>query len=126
MKKVILLTILTLFVCGEIAAQTKTKANHTENVASVKYRLVISFISIGGGIDQESYAKIKDFIDNHPKKPAFTEHRWGKEGEVDYCLHLKELSKKEQKVFVEDVKKLITKKEMVAIYENHAYVKKGR
>ena len=90
------------------------------------YRLVLSFISKGGGIDGKTYEKIKEFIEKHPKKPAFETHRWGREGETDYCLHLKELTAVEQTVFIEDINKLITDKEMVLVYENNEYVKKGR
>jgi len=90
------------------------------------YRLVLSFISKGAGIDNSVHEKIKEYIEKHPKKPAFEIHRWGREGEVDYCLRLKELTADEQKVFIADINKLITDKEMVFVYENHEYVKKGR
>jgi len=134
MKKTIALLALALLVCGSLSAQTKTKnpkkksesKNEVELNKTVKYRLVISFISKASGIDHKAHEKIKEFIEKHPKKPAFETFHWGREGEIDYCLQLKELSTKEQTVFIEDIKKLIDDKEMVLVYENHNYVKKGK
>ncbi len=91
-----------------------------------KYRLIISFISKGAGIDQAANDKIKAYIEKHPKKPAYSVSPWGREGETDYLLTLKELSIAEQTVFVEEVKKLVSNADMVFFKENEGYVKKGR
>lgn len=92
----------------------------------VKTRMVISFISKGAGIDAKEYEKIKAYIDNHPKKPAYEVRNWGREGEKDFLLNLKELTPNEQELFVQEIKKLISSPEMVHIRENENYVKKGR
>ncbi|HWY38937.1 MAG TPA: hypothetical protein VNY73_10285 [Bacteroidia bacterium] len=132
MKRTITFLSLALLISGSLAAQTKkeskkkAKAKEEASAKEVQYRLVLSFISKGGGIDYKAHEKIKDFIEKYPKKPAFAVHHWGREGEVDYCLHLKELSAKEQVTFVEEIKKLIDNQDMVLVQENQAYVKKGK
>jgi hypothetical protein len=92
----------------------------------VKTRLVLSFISKGAGIDGKDLEKIRDYVENHPKKPAYEVKTWGREGEKDYLFTLKELTPDEQKVFVDDIKKLVSSPDMVFIRENENYVKKGR
>ncbi len=98
----------------------------TAEGVNVKYRLVLSFISKGAGTDHKTIEKVKEYIESHPKKPAFEVKTWGREGEKDYALLLKELTADEQKVFVEDIKKLIASSELVLLKENTTDVKKGR
>ena len=83
-----------------------------------KYALVISFISIGSGIDGVSLDKITEYINNHPKKPAVVLDRRGREGERTIYLKLNELSKSEKKAFIENVEKLIVNKDLVKIQKN--------
>ncbi|HXB41373.1 MAG TPA: hypothetical protein VNZ49_12580 [Bacteroidia bacterium] len=98
----------------------------TTETVSMKYRLVVSFISKGAGTDYKTADKVKEFIESHPKKPAFEVKTWGREGEKDYVLLLKELTSDEQKVFVEEIKKLVSSSDLVFVKENETYVKKGR
>jgi hypothetical protein len=119
MRRIISFLSLILFFLGNLSAQeTPAKENN--------YRLIISFASAGSGIDVKTNEKVMAFITKHPQKPAFEAFKWGREGEVDYCLHLKELSPSKQKTFVKNVKKLIKGKELVLLLENQDYVKKGK
>lgn len=128
MKKAITLLAISMLMNGGLLAQTEIKKEKKQETKAKegKYRLVIEFISKGGGVDYKTQEKINEFIEKHPKKPAFEVQRWGREGEVDYYFHLKELSHHEQKAFIEEIHKLIPDKEMVLVHENHQYVKKGR
>ena len=119
MQRIISFLSLILFFSGNISAQ---EIPGKEN----NYRLIISFASAGSGIDAKTQEKVLSFIKNYPSKPVFETHQWGREGEVDYCLHLKELSPAKQRTFVKKVKKLINGKELVLLLENQDYVKKGR
>lgn len=92
----------------------------------IKYRLVISFTSHASGIDGPKYDAITGFLDKHPKKPAYDILPWGREGERDYCLHLKEMNSSEQKTFIEEVKKLAQGSDRVLINENTERVKKAQ
>lgn len=115
--------------------QTKKKSKRTDASVSstpsekagetkVKYRVVVSFISHASGIDGERYDKIENFIKNHPKKPAFEILPWGREGERDICLNLKELSSSEQKDFIAELKKMAQGSDRVFVNENTERVKK--
>jgi hypothetical protein len=103
-----------------------TTATDASGGAGAKYRLQVSFISKGGGIEAKTHDKFVNYVENHPKKPAFEAKSWGREGEKDYLLTLKELNADEQKVFVEEVKKLISNSDMVFVKENEAYNGRGK
>lgn len=93
---------------------------------NASYRLIVSFISKGAGTDGKAHEKFLAYVQNHPKKPVFEEKRWGREGEKDYLFMLKEMNADEQKVFVEEVKKLVSSSDLIILKENEVYVKKGR
>jgi hypothetical protein len=116
-----------IFFAGILAVSCKTKqssSSTSKTTQSGEYRLVISFISKGSGIDGSKHDAIKKFMDDHPKKVKNEMYRWGREGEVDYCFKLKELSDKDQKAFVEEVKKLAGESDRIFINENSACVHK--
>jgi hypothetical protein len=85
-------------------------------------RLVVSFYSICCGIDHNARKKLDRFINNYEKAKGqqitkATIH-WGKEGEIDYCFKLPELSPKEQKRFISRVRRVLRKSKLVHINEN--------
>lgn len=87
-------------------------------------RLVVSFYSICCGIDHKAQEKLDNFIKRYEKtkRKQLTKAavHWGKEGEIDYCLQLSELSPKEQKRFISQVRALLKKSKLVNINENAA------
>ncbi len=88
---------------------------------TIKYRLVVSFISKGAGTDVKSFEAFDNYIKNHPKKPVRVSYSWGREGENDQCFTLSELKTKEQINFIEELKKLVAIDDMVFIKENFEY-----
>ena len=67
-----------------------TRGDDSE-LANKKFcNLKITFTSIGAGIDHKTAEKIKMYLVGNPDILSYTEHRWGKEGEVDYCVDIKE------------------------------------
>ena len=87
-------------------------------------RLVVSFYSICCGIDHKAQENLDKFINRYEKargkqltKAAV---RWGREGEIDYCLKLSELSRREQKRFIAKVRLLLKRSKLVHINENVA------
>jgi hypothetical protein len=122
MKKITLIVPMLLFlgfsnVQAQENAQKEVKMEITPK-KEVKYAVVISFISIGSGIDGVSYGKIDSLIKNNPKKPTVARARTGREGESTMSLELKELSKKEKKAFIKEVEKLAANKNLVKIQKN--------
>lgn len=78
----------------------------TKDDGSVRFSA--SFFSIGEGIDTELHKKFIQFLDSYPKKIAYSPIKWGREGETDYCIALKELTEIEQEEFVRKAKKILS------------------
>lgn len=85
-------------------------------------RLVVSFYSICCGINHQAQERLDKFIDDYGKAKGreLTKQavRWGKEGEIDYCLKLSELSLRERKRFISKVRSLLKGAKLVHIKEN--------
>lgn len=87
------------------------------DTGKVIYRLTISFISKGEGIDYKTQESFENWLKGQPKHPAYEVTHWGREGETNYCLKLNELSTREQEIFVRDVRTQLTDKELVFVTE---------
>lgn len=117
------------FTCCKAKKQT-TSINENltanTNAQTEKYRVIISFISKGAGTDAEKREAIMSYIEKHPKKPENSIVHWGREGETDFCLNLKELTKNEQTDFVNEIKKLANGSDRIFISENAEKMHQGR
>ena len=86
--------------------------------------MVVSFFSICCGIDDKAKQNLDNFIKGYEraKRKQLTKAAvsWGREGEVDYCMKLSELSRKEQKRFIAKVRLLLKSSKLVHINENVA------
>lgn len=86
------------------------------------YRLTVSFISIGGGIDyaakQKYDAFVADFGKRNKTKLAHETVGWGREGEVDYCFKLAELKDAQKSAFVTESKAMFVGNDLVKLKEN--------
>lgn len=110
-------------------ASSAASAQSPENAAASSeqtYRIIVSFTSKGAGTSAEKREAFLKYVESHPKKPAYKEVLWGREGETDYCLMLSELSKKEQLNFVEEVRKAMAGSDQVIITENAVSQHRGR
>ncbi len=67
--------------------------------------LQVSFTSIGTGIDSKTAEKIKMYLVANPDILTYTENKWGREGEFDYCVDIKE-HKNRAKIYT-DIKRLL-------------------
>ena len=87
-------------------------------------RLVVSFYSICCGIDHKAQENLDKFIKRYEKakgkRLTKAAVRWGREGEIDYCFKLSELSRREQKRFISKVRLLLKESKLVHINENVA------
>lgn len=81
------------------------------------YRLTVSFISKGEGIDYKTKESFENWLKDQPKRPSYEVTHWGREGETNYCLKLNELSTREQEIFVRDVRTQLTDKPLVFVSE---------
>jgi len=66
--------------------------------------VIVSFYSIGSGIDRGQPEKLKSFVEFFSKqinkRIEYAETHWGREGETDYCFTLNGLTGDESKKFL--------------------------
>lgn len=79
-------------------------------------RLVVSFISKGAGIDYETLKSFENWLAERPRF-VYTKSHWGREGEVNLCFRMSNLSTREQEIFVRDVRTQLTDKDLVIVSE---------
>ncbi len=121
---VILFLTLSFFTyCNAQKNQTKPQAvetptNQNPPTKKLTFALIVSFTSYASGIDGEKYDAIMKYIDSHPKKPKYKLYGWGREGERDICMNLKEFKKPERKGFIEEIKKLAQGSDRVFVNTN--------
>lgn len=86
------------------------------------FRLVVSFISVGAGTDPEAKAYLDKYIidykGNKNKMVSYIMIPWGREGEVDCCFNLKELTATEQEDFIQGLRKTMIGRELIQVNEN--------
>lgn len=111
---------------GSATSSSSTNTETSTSSSEQTYRMIVSFTSKGAGTSAEKREAFLKYVESHPKKPAYKEVLWGREGETDYCLTLSELSKKEQLTFVEEVKKAMAGSDQVIITENAVSQHRGR
>jgi hypothetical protein len=120
------------------AANSKTPIQDTtqpgsENVkiqsADSLMRVIISFYSIGQGIDRGQTEKLLAYLQsyekNSGKKIEYSEVHWGREGETDYCFPLSGYSDKQVSDFIDGAKESLNAAEHVHFLQNQA-CRKGR
>lgn len=86
-------------------------------------RFVISFYSIGQGSEYLISNAFEDSIGSYSlkfgKNIDYKKTAWGREGEIDFCLKLNELSPEEQKEFISMTRSQLKIAKWVNIFENY-------
>lgn len=86
-------------------------------------RFVISFYSIGQGSEYLISNAFEDSIGSYSlkfgKNIDYKKTSWGREGEIDFCLKLNELSPEEQKEFISMTRSQLKIAKWVNIFENY-------
>ncbi len=106
----------------EVTATPDAGATSPAAATAKTYRLVVSFTSKGAGTD----AKAKDAFSGVINKWRISKGaelkterpKWGKEGEMDICSDLTELSEAERTKFLGEVRAAVGKSDRVTITEN--------
>jgi len=85
-------------------------------------RFIVSFYSIGEGTEQNQIQKLESFLllfrQRTGKNIPAEKTSWGREGELDYCISLSELSSGDQSMFIRDVKEELKTARWVNFSEN--------
>lgn len=125
MKKVHLVLIpIILFTtaCSSPKSAVNNSPQRMERVVPDSYRIIVSFFSIGEGIDAKAKDKFLDFISYFEKKEmtkiSMEEFHWGREGEVDYCMKLEELNAPQQVRFLQELRDILKDYNLIHIDEN--------
>lgn len=112
-----------IFACGNTKKNADNSSNTSTNVVvNNSYRLIVSFISKGSGLDPKAKQAFSQYLTDYEAKTkikvAFDKFAWGKEGETDYCFKLIELSIDQQSAFVSDLKTKLSGSDRVLYEEN--------
>jgi len=101
----------------------------TNESGDLLMRLIISFYSIGEGIDRGQKEKLLSYLQDYEKRDGkkieYSEVHWGREGETDYCFPMKGFSDKQVTEFIKGAKAALNTAEHVHFLENQA-CRKGR
>ena len=85
-------------------------------------RLVVTFASIGSGIDLNAKSNLDNYINSFKEKSGklvkYGTLAWGREGEYDCEFSLNELNLNEQADFVNGLKKQFAGNQLIQIEEN--------
>jgi hypothetical protein len=85
--------------------------------------LVVSFYSIGSGINEGAKGKLENFIDDYISKTntkiTYKKLAWGREGETDYCIELAVMNNGQRAKFVSSVNTLLQGEKLIHLLENH-------
>jgi hypothetical protein len=91
-------------------------------IDSTIYSLVVSFYSIGSGIDFNVAKEYNQMLNSYTTSEGilldFDKVSWGREGETDFCIRLNSFSKKEKENFLEKSQAILKKTERVHTKEN--------
>jgi hypothetical protein len=105
----------------EVKSKELTTDNN-KNSQTENYSLVVSFYSIGSGIDrpiaQEFDYLVKDFQEQFGDDFYAERVSWGREGEVDYCIKLDKLKSAAKESFKSRAESILKKTERVHSKEN--------
>jgi hypothetical protein len=86
------------------------------------YDAVISFFSIGQGVDylrKQAFDKLlKDFEEKEKVSLTTESYPWGREGEVDVCIRFSGLSKKQQVGLISQIENLIRESSLIRMGRN--------
>lgn len=108
----------TLLVASCASVKNKKETKTDEVALEATSRLIVSFYSPGNGIDRKAKAKFDTFLSDYKPTLAYSSTKWGREGEIDYCFDLKELSPEQQEAFVASAKELLSGSKKVRFSEN--------
>ncbi|MCC6384611.1 MAG: hypothetical protein LC117_03005 [Bacteroidia bacterium] len=114
----------------QITDYSSLDAGPSESVQSVemkdklkqtKWRLIVSFISIGEGTDLAAQEQFDKYIDEWRKNKgmnvSYLSVPWGREGEVDFCFRLDEMDSSLSAQFISGMKDRLKGSSLIRISE---------
>jgi len=105
-------------IAGNAVEEAPTEVAPDSNIV----RLKVSFLSEGEGIDYKTKEEFEKWLAMR-EKFTYETTSWGRQGEVNYCFRMTNISTREQDIFVRDVRTFLVDKELVVVSE---YAKCGK
>jgi hypothetical protein len=99
-------------------SKSEPAADQTHQSSKEIYDLYVSFFSRASGIDYTAFEKFEAFLNEFSPKVQAEEIRWGREGEVDYCINFKNLTKAQKQKFLSEARKITEGSDRVHFKEN--------
>lgn len=103
------------------ATNEENIANSNHSEADQLYSILISFFSIGSGIDYERKKEMDAYLkqlENDKVDFTYDKVGWGREGEVDYCVDLSKLKEVQQKDIIKKVQEIAKKSSWIDVQLN--------
>lgn len=126
MKSIFLFFVIFLvFSCGNTkeSKDFQTNNNISASMEDTNFRFIVSFISIGSGIDIKSKKDFEQFIKEFEVKNnvniSFDKKYKGREGEVNFCFSLNELNSDDQDKFILESRTRLNSSANVQFFENN-------
>lgn len=102
--------------------ETRTPPAASNGKEDNKYRYIVSFYSIGTGVNGAAIQQLEGFIKQFETKNKvsvpYVPVRWGREGEVDYCFKLNGMTAVQQVSFIKESQELLKGAEHINYKEN--------
>lgn len=93
-----------------------------DSTTKVNYRFIVTFYSIGSGTEHDQINRLEKFITDYSLKSgasiAYEKSIWGREGEINYCMQLSEISIADQQKFMASIKEELKSAKWVRFSEN--------
>lgn len=90
-----------------------------DSIVEENYRFIVTFYSIGSGTEHEQINILEKFLADYNRITVkYEKSFWGREGEVNYCMHLSEIAGAEQQKFIEGAKDALKSAKWVHFSEN--------
>lgn len=106
---------------SDAAETAPDKQTQAQSLKDMKYRFIVSFISIGEGTDRNAKAVFETVLQkwqDKGQKIDYISAPWGREGEVDFCFPLAELSESEKGLFISEMRERLKSSSLVQFFEN--------
>jgi hypothetical protein len=122
MKTILLLCIIFGFSHSCKNTEKNVQSAHNNASSSAQKPIIVSFYSIGSGIDYERFESFKSWLDASPYKKegkiSFKIIAWGREGEKDFCIILNSKNNNEKDQLIQSIRSQLANAEHVHIIQD--------
>lgn len=104
--------------CKSSKSQTDKAVVEASSTGTADF--ILSFFSPGNGIDKAMLDQVVEFLKTNYPTVTYSRVRWGREGEVDLCFDLSEMTVDSKEKFKADLGEMVSTSNRVRVKENEA------